>query len=70
MSKLYPLLTLERMPEIFDAEEIRELMALLIVSLVRSKEFHHLTRHQQAYTIDFCTSVQALLLRAYDSTHS
>lgn len=67
MKRLYPLISLERMPEVFSPEDVRELMALITVTLVRSKEFHDLKRYQQAYTMDFINTVQANLLRTYDN---
>lgn len=65
MSVLYPLMTLERLPEMMDTKEVNEMMAFLLCTAVRSKEFHCLSRLEQVTVVDFCLSVQNILLGAY-----
>lgn len=65
MSVIYPLMTLERLPEMMDSKEVREMVAFLLCTTVRSKDFHCLSRLEQVTVVDFCLSVQNILLEAY-----
>jgi hypothetical protein len=65
MKKLYPIISLERMPE-----HVRDLLALITATLVRSKEFNDLKRYQHAYTMYFINTVQANLLCIYKNPNA
>ncbi|GAB3956401.1 hypothetical protein GCM10028805_46130 [Spirosoma harenae] len=66
MSTLYPLMTLERLPEFMEPQEVREMIAFLMCNAVRSKEFHALKRLEQTNIVEFCLSVQNILLGAFN----
>lgn len=65
MSKIHSHITLESLPETMAEKDVRELISLLMTCTANSEEFHELNRHQKGTVIDFCMSVQEILLSAY-----
>lgn len=68
MSAFYNLMTLERLPELMEPSEVREMFALIMCTMVRSKEFQELKGLQRQLMIEFCLSVQNILLGAYSES--
>lgn len=65
MNSIYPLITLESLPETMGEKDVRAFVSFLMVTAVNSKDFQRLKRHQQSSVIDFCMSIQEILLSAY-----
>lgn len=65
MNSIYPLMTIERLPDTMSAKDVKELMAYITITVVRSKDFARLDGLRRATVVDFCMSVQDILLTAY-----